>query len=253
MTENATLVSIVVPVYNGERFVGEAIESVLAQNYRSLEVLVVDDGSTDGTAAVVSAYGAPVCYHRQENAGAAAARNTGVKLARGAVIGFLDADDLYAPKKLGLQLPRLEKSSAGEIVLGFRQYYMLANGEGGNDRFREHMEPMMALQLGCGLFRAEVFDKVGPFNTQMRISDDWDWFMRARELGVGLLIHRHVVLYQRIHQRNITRQRELGQRETLWLLRESLGRRRDRSARASLPPLASFLEDDGHEKGDNDH
>lgn len=241
--KTATLVSVVIPVYNGESFIAEAIDSVLAQAHRPLEVIVVDDGSTDSTAAVVAAFGDKVRYQWQDNGGPAAARNTGTTLARADVIGFLDADDLFDRHKLALQLSRLETSPRVEIVLGFRQYYMLEPGDGRERRFSRHLEPMMSLQLGCGLFRAEVLSKVGPFHDALRISDDWDWFMRAREMGVRILIHRDVVLHQRLHAANITRQRELGQRETLRLVRESLARRRKDGHHGSLPPLSSFLED----------
>jgi glycosyltransferase involved in cell wall biosynthesis len=229
---STTLVSVVIPVYNSESFIAEAIESVFAQAHDEIEIVVVDDGSTDNTAAVVLGF-----------AGPAAARNTGIALARGDVIGFLDADDLYDPHKLALQLPRLEASlDAADIVLGFKQYHMLDSGEGKARSFRRHLEPMMSLQLGCGLFRSGVFSKVGAFNEQMRISDDWDWFMRAREMRVQLLIHRDVVLHQRIHEANITRQQELGQRETLRLVKDSLDRRRRGGVDGSLPSLSSFLE-----------
>ncbi|MFO8008368.1 MAG: glycosyltransferase family A protein [Candidatus Brocadiia bacterium] len=102
------LVSVVMPAYNAEGFVADAIESVLAQDYRPLEVLVVDDGSTDATGDVVQAYGAPVRCLRRENGGPAAARNTALREAGGDFIAFLDADDLWHPGKLEVQAALLQ-------------------------------------------------------------------------------------------------------------------------------------------------
>src|SRR5262245_10754564 len=98
------LVSCIVPVYNGEAFLGEALASIRAQRHRPIEILVVDDGSTDGTAAVVMAADAGIRYMRQDNAGGAAARNRGIGMARGTFVAFLDADDLWPPEKLERQI-----------------------------------------------------------------------------------------------------------------------------------------------------
>src|SRR3954451_22735593 len=89
----APLVSCIVPVFNGERYLREALQSILAQSYRPIEVVVVDDGSTDRSPVVVAGFGREVRYLRQENAGPAAARNHGVQEARGELLAFLDADD----------------------------------------------------------------------------------------------------------------------------------------------------------------
>ena len=102
------LVSCVIPVYNGARYLAESIESVLAQEYRPLEVIVVDDGSTDGTGAVLDAFGDRIRSFRQENGGPSVARNRGMEMSRGEFIAFLDADDLWVPDKLRLQLDAME-------------------------------------------------------------------------------------------------------------------------------------------------
>ena len=94
------LVSVVIPAYNDEGFLAATIESVLAQTYRPLEVVVVDDGSSDGTVALARSFGDPVRVVEQENKGPAGARNTGFAAARGSIIALLDADDLWMPKRL---------------------------------------------------------------------------------------------------------------------------------------------------------
>src|SRR5690242_4967891 len=95
-------VTCIVPVFNGERYLGEALDSIFAQGHQPLEVLVVDDGSTDGSAAVAKSYGDRVRYFFQPNAGPAAARNLGLEAARGEFIAFLDADDLWHRDKLAI-------------------------------------------------------------------------------------------------------------------------------------------------------
>jgi len=249
------LVSIVMPVYNGAAFIAEGIGSILAQAHRPLEIIVVDDGSTDDSAAIVKSFGEPVRCHCQVNGGPPVARNSGLDLARGEIIGFLDADDLFAHDKLALQLRRLAAHPDCDVVLGRNQYQQLVPDQGAKPRFQKmQMEgDHLALQLGCALFRRSVFDRVGRFDETNRICDDWDWFMRAREQGVGLLLHRDVVLHQRLHEANITRQRTIAASCQLLMFKRSLDRRRARGGEAiALPPLSSFFEK-GEPEGERDN
>ena len=110
MIVDLPLVSVVIPAYNCERYLGRAIRSVLAQTYPRIECIVVDDGSTDGTAEVIDRFGSAVRAIRQENGGAAAARNAGIRTATGRYIAFLDADDYWLRNKLELQIHILEKN-----------------------------------------------------------------------------------------------------------------------------------------------
>ena len=115
------LVSVIVPSYNAARFLPEAIASVRRQHYEPLEILIVDDGSTDATPQLVPRLGADIRYFRKENAGVASARNVGLREARGEVIAFLDADDQWPDGKIGVQLARLEADPALEVVTGRTQ------------------------------------------------------------------------------------------------------------------------------------
>lgn len=237
-----THISVVIPVFNAELFLAEAIDSVLAQDTGTFDIIVVDDGSTDDSAAVASRFGAPVQVIRQANAGPAAARNRGLAAARGEYVAFLDQDDLYCADKFSLQSERLDHHPEVDVVIGQHQYLMLDAVAGDAPHFSEYHDDHLSLQLGCCLFRRSVFERVGLFDETYRLCDDWDWFMRAREAGVPLLIHQHVVLRQRIHTANLTRQREAGARQTMLMVRRSLARRRSLGVRASLPPLASYFE-----------
>src|SRR5664280_1650862 len=122
-------VSVVIPTYNRLAYLREALDSVLAQTRAADEILVVDDGSTDGTEAAISALPAPVRYLRQQNAGPAAARNHGLREAKGDWIAFLDSDDLWVPEKLEAQMDFLERNPAVELLFA----HMINFGPDGED------------------------------------------------------------------------------------------------------------------------
>jgi len=232
-------VSVVMPAFNAEAFIVEAIASVLAQAHRPLEVIVVDDGSTDSTAALAASFGGAVRLHRQANAGPPTARNRGLELATGEFVTFLDADDLFTPEMLVRQLARMRRRPDIDIVLGGMRHFEDGDPDGASLR----QEGEISLQLSCGLFRRSVFDTVGRFDPALWQCDDWDWFMRARELRVGLLLHRDVVVHHRLHGANLTRDREAAKRYQAMMFKRSLERRRARNGVAAvLPPLSAFME-----------
>ena len=132
------LVSCTVPVYNGERFLRDAVSSIIAQSHKAFEVIVVDDGSTDGTSAVARSFPEQVRYVRQENAGPAAARNRGVTEARGRFLAFLDADDLWLPDKLARQIAMLEGDPTIACSVCLIQNVWVGATEGESTRWREH-------------------------------------------------------------------------------------------------------------------
>lgn len=240
------MVSVIVPVYNGEEYLAEALESVLAQDYHPTEIIVVDDGSTDGTAQVASRLKDSIRYIYQPNSGPAAARNRGLSAAGGEVIGFLDADDMWVGDKLELQTGRLAGDSSAQVVIGSVQNVEDLKTVGGELRFEKLSEPMVPLMLGSALFRRAVFDKVGLFDETLTFCEDWDWFMRARELAVPMVIHHDVVLLHRRHEGNMTNQREEINPFVLKMLKMSLDRRKQGSMPpAPLPGLSDLKERHG--------
>ena len=130
------LISGIVPVYNGERYLRETLDSMLAQTYQPLEVIVVDDGSTDGTPKVVAGYGDRVRYIYQENSGPAIARNRGIDAARGEFIAFLDADDLWHPEKLMRQMTRFEARQELELSITYVQNFWITELSAEAERYR---------------------------------------------------------------------------------------------------------------------
>jgi glycosyltransferase involved in cell wall biosynthesis len=224
------LVSVVVPVHNGERYLAECLASVFAQTWRPLEVIVVDDGSTDGSAAVAATAG-PVRILSQANAGVATARNAGVAAAQADFIALLDQDDLWLPAKLAVQMQHLLDDPALDYVLT------------GQERF---IEPGCTLPAwarphqvdtvvgGCEpsavLFRRAAFERVGPFDPRFIVASDADWFFRATDAGLRMLLLPDALLRRRLHGENNSRFTDLGNRELRQVVMESVRRKRASAA-----------------------
>jgi len=228
-------ISAIIPVLNGERFLEAAVASVLGQRHTDVEIVVVDDGSTDATPEVARRLGEAIRYVRQGNRGLPGARNTGLRESRGEWIAFLDVDDLWSDDKLALQSARLAASPAARIVLGRTQ---LLTESGGT--FTPWGEPVLAASLGAALVRRRVFEDVGLFDETQRYCDDLDWFMRARERGVPIVVGDEVTLHYRRHGDNMTNQLGAGNHGLLSMLKKSLDRRRqERDVPRSLPDLVA--------------
>ena len=118
------LISVIIPVYNGERYLVEAIESALAQSWRPIEIILIDDGSTDGSAALARRFAPEVKYEFIDHAGAGAARNRGVALAGGDYLAFLDADDLWTKRKLESQMAVFNSPNPPDLLLGFVEHFI---------------------------------------------------------------------------------------------------------------------------------
>jgi glycosyltransferase involved in cell wall biosynthesis len=236
------LLSVIVPTYNAARFLPDAIASIRCQQYAPLEILVVDDGSTDETARVVRSLGEDIRYARQANAGPAAARNRGLELAAGEWIAFLDADDQWPADKLANQIPRLAGDPNLDIVLG-RIQQVDAGAHKLLFPFEGPDQTLVHVHLGSGVFRRRVFDRVGRFDESMRTGEDVDWFLRAKEQGVPLVILPQITLHYRLHQTNSVWQTSQIDGDLLRALKKSLDRRRGAGGVARpLPQLSQFDE-----------
>jgi glycosyltransferase involved in cell wall biosynthesis len=233
-------ISVIVPVYNGERFLPEAIASIRGQGDLPLEIIVVDDGSTDGSAALAHALDSGIRYQRRERGGPAAARNSGIVAARGGLIAFLDVDDLWPPDKLSVQLAYLAAHPDVDVVLG--RVRCLERVDPGGWVDVAGGEAVVGVNLGCGLFRRRVFDRVGLFDESLTYSEDHDWFFRAREERVAIAVLDQVGLYYRRHEGNMTGERAARGYQLAQVVRRSLERRRRRAGGADvpLPRLSDF-------------
>jgi glycosyltransferase involved in cell wall biosynthesis len=224
---SSPLVTVVIPVFNGERYLAEAIRSVLDQAYRPQEIVVVDDGSTDRTADVARRFGPEISYVPQPRSGAGAARNRGVELARGEYLAFLDADDLWLPGKLAIQTVALARENGPDIVFGHVEHFHSPElDESQRRRFPCPLGAEPGYLCGAMLTTRETFLRVGFFESKWRAGELIDWYLRALDRGVRAEVLSEVVLRRRIHGSNHT----LRHRETvgdyLSIVRASLQRRR---------------------------
>jgi glycosyltransferase involved in cell wall biosynthesis len=226
------LVSVIIPAYNAAQGLERTLTSVMAQDYAPFEVIVVDDGSIDGTAAILRSASGIRCL-RQENAGPSAARNRGVEEARGEFLAFVDADDEIPPTKLAVQVGYLQAHPESGGVLGRQEVEIEGAGApewiGRDPVFGDFAGvPLMSLVV-----RTELFRQLGGFNPSLRIAEDRDLLVRMREHGVGIAVVPEVVLLRRFHGANLTFDRPANHP----LLR-SLKERLDRG-RAGNPDAAS--------------
>jgi glycosyltransferase involved in cell wall biosynthesis len=225
---NDRLVSAIIPVFNGERYLAEAIESALAQTYRPVQVIVVDDGSTDGSAAVANRFADSILYCFQENGGTSSARNRGVELASGTYLAFLDADDLWTVEKLALQMAAFDRDPELEVVFGqVQQFHSPELDAGSRKRIRCPADAMPGFLPGAMLIRQTSFQHVGPFEVEHQLTDAVAWYLRLVERDLKRLMLPDVVLRRRLHRANKgLREPTLHKREMLQLLKASLDRRR---------------------------
>lgn len=225
----AGLLSVVVPAYNAERYLGVALASVVGQTYRPMELLIVDDGSTDATATVVERFeqttDVPIIYQRQVNQGPAAARNLAIELSSGEWVAFQDADDIWHARKLERQFEVFAQRTYAGVVWGesilFRGDARPAAESTGNP-----LGPWPMFLLQSMLLRRSVLDRVGGFNSDLRVGEDVDWIFRAREKGIRFVVHRDLVLYYRRHDNNTTGDANVTRQHFLSMFKRSLDRRR---------------------------
>ena len=249
-------ISCIVPVYNGERFLSEALDSILGQTYRKLEVIVVDDGSADGTESVAKRYGEKIRYCRQPNAGAPAARDEGIRIAKGELVAFLDADDLWHPEKLERQQARFQARPELDLCFTHAKHFWVGEMEEEEQRFQNHRlnQILPAYLTQALLVRRELFLTVGTFNTGARFADAMDWFLRAVHHGAVMELLPEALLYRRMHQENCsmesdTRQMTPTMQEALLkVVRDSLIRRRTQDGntpRAYQFPPSNWKQNEG--------
>jgi glycosyltransferase involved in cell wall biosynthesis len=240
---SAPSISVVVPVHNGGPFLEAAVESIERQDRRyDLEIIVVDDGSTDDTPDVIGRLGGRVRTMRQDQSGPSAARNTGISTATGELLAFLDADDRWPDDKLEYQVAALVDDPALDVVLGRISYLPLGGGITPDVAFEDpERRTISNVHLGSGLYRRRSFDRVGGFDETLRFSEDHDWFLRAREAGLRIRILDRVTLLYQLHDRNMTRGRGPDQVMLAEVLKRSLDRRRRRTGVAGdLPRWSSY-------------
>jgi glycosyltransferase involved in cell wall biosynthesis len=236
------LVTVIIPCYNGEAFVQEAITSALAQTYRHVEVIVINDGSTDRSAEIIQAH--PVRYIQQENRGLTSSRNRGIEESRGSYLVFLDADDRLLPDAIETGLNTLQAHPECAMTVGDHQFvredgsYLARSRK--EFRSSSHYEALLVSNfiemISSVLFRRSVFEAVGGFDTQLRVAEDYELYLRiARDFPV--CCHTAVVAEYRQHKSNVSHNSELMLTLTLQVLK-----REARHISGDIRRLDAFLE-----------
>lgn len=220
-------ISIIIPCYNTEDFIREAIDSILAQRINNLEILVIDDGSDHDITPIIKTYD-QVELVQQNNAGPSAARNRGLSLAKGEFIAFLDADDLWPKHKLQKQLDYLNLHPTLDLVSG-RIQCMGSSSDHMYTKMYENADQktMLNFHLGASLYRRAVFDVVGPFDEELRYSEDVDHWFKIVENGLKFEFLNEITLMHRRHETNMTNV-PLSSQNTYFLraLKKSMDRRK---------------------------
>lgn len=228
MSNDRPLVSAIIPVCNGERYLAEAIESILIQQYEPLELIVVDDGSTDGTAKVVRRF-TGIRYDYRRHAGIGSTRNRGLALAQGERIAFLDADDVWLPNKLRLQSQAFVANPDVDVVTGHvEQFHSPELDESVTRRIHCPRQALPGYVFGAALIKRRVFEHVGPISEYCEQGESVDWCIRAKDLGVTFHVLDDVVMRRRLHETNYSQTHRHALGDYAHALKASLDRRRRR-------------------------
>jgi glycosyltransferase involved in cell wall biosynthesis len=226
MSEDAR-VTVMIGVYNGAPYLGEAIDSVLAQTQPVHELIVVDDGSTDGSGEIARSYGAPVRCVRQERGGMAAARNRAIEDATGDFFAFLDADDRFPPEKLERQLAVFEADPGLDVVYGHVTEFLSPDlDEEARALLRAPTHDVPWPTPNLMLVRRDAFFRVGLFSTELKVGIGVDWYARSGELGLASAVPPIVVLERRLHADNNGIRERQFKPQYLHVLKAALDRRR---------------------------
>ena len=199
-------ISVVIPVYNGARYLSECIESVCGQTTPVAEIIVVDDGSEDETPKVAAGWGDRVRYQRIAHGGPGRARNHGVRFVETDVLAFIDSDDVWLPGKLELQMAALSREDDPAMVFGHVQQFV------SNDLTPEEAlalkfnpAPLPGPVPSTLVIRKSDFDRVGPFDEKLATGEFIEWSSRASDLGIKTLLVPDVVCRRRLHRNNMGR------------------------------------------------
>lgn len=238
-------VSVVIPAHDAADFLLEAVDSVLGQTLVPKELIVVDDGSVDATPEIAVARAGVRCIRLPRNLGQAAALNRGITESSGAFLAFLDADDVWLPRKLEQQRAAFEIDPALDAVYGLVRERVIG-GAGGVETRDGRVLP--AHLPSAVLLRRDAFERVGGFDERWRVGSVVDWYARALERGLRVRVLSEVVYERRIHGGNLGLSKAHGRDDYLAVVHAALRRRRseceantasiDGSSGASAPPVA---------------
>jgi glycosyltransferase involved in cell wall biosynthesis len=216
---------VVIPAHNRERYLAEALESARTQGPEPVEVIVVDDGSTDATVAVARRFPDVRCISRRHG-GAAAARNTGIAVARGEFLAFLDSDDVWLGGKTAWQLDALRSNPGVAMAFGWVQEFVSPDTPAAvRARIACPREPGPARCCPTMLIARRAFERVGAFDETLAAGEFIDWYSRAMAAGQSETMVERVVLRRRLHSGNLGFQRPALRHELVRAVHRHLKRR----------------------------
>ncbi len=223
------MVTAAIPVRNGEAYLAEAIESVLAQSRPCEQLIVVDNGSTDGSAEIARGFGEAVEVVFEPREGIGAARNAALRAARGTHVAFLDADDLWEPEKTALQLAAFEADPDLQLAFGHVRQFVSPDLDP-EEAAALHVPagPQPGVYIGAMLAARAAVEAVGPWPEELQVSDGLTFMLRARELGLEQAMLGATVTLRRVHGQNHSIRNRGERTEFARLLKQSLDRRRAR-------------------------
>jgi glycosyltransferase involved in cell wall biosynthesis len=229
-------VSVIIPVYNGLSFIRKAVESVWQQTFQPSEIILVDDGSEDGSINVMNQLAeeslVPCKLFQQSNKGPASSRNLAVKHASGTIIAFLDQDDLWHPTYLEKQIHNLQKADSNSYVICNFQFFVDLNYQQQNEGVPAWVRPelMAAPQPGylpsCMVMHRELFLRVGYFDESLIVGYDFDWIVKAIDAGIKTNLTPEVLLDRRIHSDNQSSNVSSFRKDITRIIHTTLSRRR---------------------------
>lgn len=221
------MITVIIPVLNRENFIAEAIESVLRQTYKDIELIVVDDGSTDDTSRIVKAFAERVRYVYKPHTTIGDTLNCGIELAKGDYFAFLDSDDCWTENKLERQIAELEKNQSVEAVFGLVQQIH-------QSRWTIEIQSLdvppgqllVGYVPGTMLIRRESFLRVGGYSSDIKIGEGLDWYLRAKEKNLQTRVMSELMLRRRIHETNVGIVKKANRVDYVRILKQSIDRRR---------------------------
>jgi glycosyltransferase involved in cell wall biosynthesis len=230
MSDNLSI-SVIMPVYNGEKYLKEAIDSILDQSYKSFEIILIDDGSNDSTAEIAKTYKEDLIYLYQENKGIAASRNRGISEAKGEYISFLDADNIWIQNKLQKQKEKLFADSSIDMIFGMIEHFYSPDTD---EIFRRSVrcpsEPLQGIDTNTVLIKRSTFLQVGLFSTNYKIGEFIEWHARAQENGFKEYCIPEVLLRRRIHHNNYTLINKDVKNDYARIIKDMLIRRKNKNS-----------------------
>lgn len=232
MPDELPSVSVVLPVKDGAAYLAESLRSVAAQDHAPLEIFVFDNGSADASSEIAASFPGVRVFRNDPGLSIAAARNAGIRAARGDLLAFASHDDLWSPGKLRLQATRFMENPELDFCVGHVRCFLDGALHSAPAGFPED-------RVGCDLpgwltetlvARPRAFERVGYFDESMRQGDDTDWLARARDEGLRWEMLAETLVEKRLHGANITYRagtRARGKEEMIEIARRAIARKRD--------------------------